>query len=200
MNAGKLFVCCDHGDAETYRLAFEQAFGHLFAPGSPPPAYLEASSAEAYAEDLRRLRLIEAATLMVVLVSRNARVSRRIDWEIATGLERNGDGPAAALLGIMLPDMPRRMAPEGAAPGVPFFDYQDMPPRLADNVRSGYARIYDWGWLCADERRVIDALSVAAASRREQPQRVDNGRPRLTRDLPSYAVASPLPRERRKPA
>lgn len=197
MKTERLFVSCELGDAESYRLAFEQAFGHLFSALASRPAYLDSRSADAYSEDLHRLGLIDAATCIVVLVSRNAHSSRRIDWEIASGLQRDESGVAAALLGIMLPEVPRRMAPQGAAPGVPFFDYKEMPPRLADNVRSGYARIYDWTWICADEVRVGEALAAAAVARRERTHLLDNSRQRLTKDLPAV-IAYTAQRERRR--
>lgn len=195
MKFGKLFVSANQGEADRYRLAFENAFGHLFVPKPPLPADLDSGSADAYIAALRRQGLIDATTCVVVLVSRLAHASRRVDWEIAAALEQEA---AAALLGVMLPDMPRRMPAQGAAPGVPFFDYKDMPPRLADNVKSGYVRIYDWTWLCSDERRVVDALSAGAATRRERSQLIDNSRPRLTNDLPLPAVMYPAQRERRR--
>ena len=179
----RLFLSGDPRDSERYRLAFATSFGHLFAPQRVGPGIPDAGSASEYIDALRRLGVIDAASIVVVLVSRMAHASRRVDWEIAAGLEPEPPD-AAGLLGIMLPEVPRRIAHEGTGLAVPFFDYGDMPPRLADNVKSGYARIYDWNWLCADEARVAEAARVAAAWRRERAHLIDNSRVCLTADLP----------------
>ncbi len=197
----KLYLSCHPTEAGACLAGFEAAFGHLFDARPGRSGDLDSASASAYIETIRRLGLIDAVTVVVVLVSRNSRASRRIDWEIAAALSADGAGRgAAALFAIMLPDLPRRRprAAEGSA--APFFEYQTMPPRLADNVRSGYARIYDWNWLCADEARVATALVAARARQRQATRLIDNRRRLLTNDLPTPAADLGGSRERRRQA
>ena len=198
MMADRLYFSCDPGEADAYRAAFEKSFGHLFVARVSALNELPGDTAARYIEALRRGGFIDSSMVVVVLVSRGTPASRRIDWDIAAGLEPDAQGRVAGLLGIMLPDVPRRVADDAGPLPVPFFDYSSMPPRLADNVKSGYARIYDWHWLCSDEARVVEALRFAQATQQQRAQYADNSRLRLTYDLP-FAVRAVAPdRERRR--
>ena len=194
----KLFLSCHAPEADTYLAAFELSFGHLFAPRPARTGDLESTSADAYIETMRRLHLVDSSTIVAVMVSRSSRGSRRIDWEIAAALGSDGtDGPAA-LFAVMLPDVPRRPPRAEDRSAAPFFEYETMPPRLADNVKSGYARIYDWSWLCAEESRVATALEAARSRQRLATQLIDNRRSLLITDLPTPASGGPAWDRRRQ--
>ena len=196
----KLFLSCHAPEAGAYLAAFESSFGHLFAPRPARTGDLEATSADAYIETMRRLHLVDSATIVAVLVSRSSRASRRIDWEIAAALRSDGaDGPAA-LFAVMLPEIPRRPPRDEDRAAAPFFEYDTMPPRLADNVRSGYARIYDWNWLCTDESRVATALDAARSRQRLAMPLIDNRRSFMVSDLPLPGAGAAPARERRRQA
>jgi hypothetical protein len=77
---------------------------------------------------MRRIRqlYLRDSTVTIVLIGRCAWSRRFVDWEIQASLRRPTDGHPNGLLGILLD---RRVRPQ-------------LPPRLAANRDSGYARYH----------------------------------------------------------
>ncbi len=84
-------------------------------------------------------------------------------------------GGYSGLLGILLPDFP--LSQDGK------YYYDDIPARLADNVKSGYSIIYTWNWLCEYESRVKNAIEDAFQDRVSKADKIDNSRKQFGKNL-----------------
>ena len=73
---------------------------------------------------------------------------------------------------VFLPTV--RKAPNGS------YYYADMPARLADNIKYGYADFYDWNYAISHFDTIIEKAFNNRASRRNL---IDNSRPQMQRNL-----------------
>jgi hypothetical protein len=74
-----------------------------------------------------RERHLSDSTVTIVMIGRCTWARKYVDWEIASTLRNDPVNRRSGLVGIQLPDTP---------------DSVQLPPRLAANVQSGYAKYY----------------------------------------------------------
>ncbi len=87
-------------------------------------------------KQLIRQRFLRNTTVTVVLVGQHTWKSKHIDWEISTSISDNALESRSGLVGILLPSH----ADYHSERINPF----TLPPRLHDNVKCGYAKLYKW--------------------------------------------------------
>ncbi len=162
-----------HAD-QGYRNAFERIFGHLFISKSVEPGFVTSDLGADYIERLIREGYITERSVVIVLVGPKTYGRRNVDWEISAGLNKKAGG-YSGLIGILLPEFPLQQ----------FGNYldKDLPARLADNAKSGFASTYLWDWFCADQNRVTYAIQSAFEARIGKANLVDNSREQMDRDL-----------------
>ena len=78
-------------------------------------------------------------------------------------------------MGILLPEF--KLTNDGK------FYYNDLPARLADNVKTGYAKVYLWSWITSSESNVKTAIQDAFEDRIGKSNLIANWRKQLTSDL-----------------
>jgi hypothetical protein len=129
----KVFVCYSHEDDKKYKDYIDLYLLQQSCNLSMSQA--NTGNASDYIKELIRKQHIDDTTVVVVLVGTTTRLKNYIDWEIFAGLSASTKG-SAGLLAIMLPDLEFNQ------------DWYslDMPDRLADNVKSGYAKVYSWSY------------------------------------------------------
>ena len=111
------------------------------------------------------------SSVVVVLVGPNTRKRKHVDWEIYAGLRSSINGNSG-LLGILLPEFPLTIDNK--------YSYDDLPRRLADNVKSGYAKIYTWEVAI----RYFDTIiETAFDDRITRKSYIDNSAPQMQRNL-----------------
>lgn len=76
------------------------------------------------------------STVTVVLVGLETWQRKYVDWEIYSSLRDTSRNPRSGLIGILLPSY-RQAHLNG-------YDPHTLPPRLADNLSSGFAKLYHW--------------------------------------------------------
>jgi hypothetical protein len=94
---------------------------------------------------------ITDASVIMVLVGPNTKKRKHVDWEIAAGLNKKVGG-YSGLLGILLPEFPLH---ENR------YRYDDLPPRLSENVRSGFASVYAWNSIMSSASNISSAINNA---------------------------------------
>lgn len=161
----KIFISYYHKDDEYYRYQFEQSFGHLFISKSVQPGDINSDVSADYIKRLIQMGYITDASVVVILVGPKTYCRKHVDWEISAGLNKKVGG-YSGLLGILLPQFP--LTSEGK------YHYEDIPSRLADNVKSGYAKIYRWDWLCDSESNVTSAIEDAFQDRIIKTDKINN--------------------------
>ena len=81
---------------------------------------------------------IKDSTVTIVLIGKETWKRKHIDWEIATSLVNGSKNKRNGLIGILLPSRSDYNTGQ--------FTPCTIPPRLYDNVKCGYAKIYDWSY------------------------------------------------------
>lgn len=131
----KVFISFYHDDDQYYKNYIDRYLsGNIINKSVQNGEYCSDNSDE-YIKRLIREDKISDSSVVIVLVGPNTKNRKHVDWEIYAGLRSSINGNAG-LIGIMLPEL--RTASDGG------YYYDDMPGRLADNIKSGYAAWYTW--------------------------------------------------------
>lgn len=162
----KNFISFYHDDDEAYRIAFETAFGSFFIDKSVAIGDIKTDNSSDYVKRLIAEDYITDASVVTVLVGPNTKKRKHVDWEIAAGLNKKVGG-YSGLIGILLPTFP--WAPDRK------FHYDDLPPRLAVNVKSGYAAVYDWNTL--NVANIKACIEQAFQRRKDKANLINNSLP-----------------------
>lgn len=131
----KVFISFYHHDDQCYKNYIDQYLSENIINKSVMDGEYDPDNSDEYIKRLIREDKVSDSSVVVVLVGPNTKHRKHVDWEIYAGLRDSING-SAGLVAIMLPEL--RTANDGG------WYYMDMPDRLADNVKSGYAGIYSW--------------------------------------------------------
>ena len=107
----------------------------------------------------------------MVLVGAITKKRKHVDWEIYAGLRGSINGNAG-LIGVLLPSFPISFYEEN--------NYANYPARLADNVKSGYAEIYNWNSFIHNFDIIIQEAFDNRITRRSK---INNSRTQMQRNL-----------------
>jgi hypothetical protein len=162
-------------DSEKYRQHFERNFLHILVTKFLEPGEIEETNGKQYVKRLIADRHITEETVHIVLIGAETWSKRHIDWEIAAALTSKENGNVSGLLGILLPEY--ELSPEGR------YRFKTIPPRLVDNVKSGFAQIYTWDSVCSSDQKIRKVVTKAFDNRIKLADKVDNSRPLLETDL-----------------
>ena len=85
-----------------------------------------------------RDEFIRSASVTIVLISTETWKRKYIDWEISSSIRQTKFNPRTGLIGILLPTYSKI--------GIKSNEYHihTIPPWLYDNVKCGFAEIYEW--------------------------------------------------------
>jgi hypothetical protein len=76
------------------------------------------------------------STVTVVLIGAETWKRKHVDWEIGASIRHTQYNTRSGLMGIILPTYPRSDQTK--------YDPYTIPPRLYDNIKCGFAAIYNW--------------------------------------------------------
>ena len=167
----EVFLSYCHRDDQYYRNRFEELFGRLFFNKSVAPEDIDTGISAEYIRHLIQEGYITDRSVLVVLVGERTWGRRHVDWEISAGLDPRIGEHTAGLLGIRLPTQT---------------DYDKsqhrmdiVPPRLLDNLKTGYAKFYDW---TESESSLESWVEDAFHARIARADKVDNSRRLFVKD------------------
>jgi len=160
----KVFVSYYHKDDEYYRNRFEELFGHLFINKSVESCDIDTDVSTEYIKRLIQQNYITDTSVLVVLVGAKTYCRKHVDWEISAALSKKVGG-YSGLLGLCLPTHPDY--------GKDRYNADNVPPRLVDNLKSGYAKFYDW---IEDGAKIKILIDEAFNNRIEKAHLIDNSR------------------------
>lgn len=168
----KVFISYYHHDDQAYKDAFERTFGHLFINKSVQNGDINTDVSTEYIKRLiQSPDFLADASVLIVLCGPNTKGRKHVDWEISGALNTKLNG-CSGVVGILLPQIPLNGRN---------YDYDSLPPRLADNVKSGYAAVHLWNEITSNANFVNDAIE-AAFLKRSQSQLIDNTRLQMARN------------------
>ena len=135
----KVFVSYYHTEDQRYRDLFEGLFSDIHdimvsesvEIGDIDP-YLKTDTIRQKIRD----EYLQDSTVTVVLVGAHTWQRKFVDWEIGSSIRHTQYNSRSGLLGILLPTYP--------GPVNNTYDPYTIPPRLHDNKKCGFAKIYGW--------------------------------------------------------
>ena len=119
---------------------------------SEPIGDIDEYEAPEYIRQVVRDDYLRDTTVTVVLIGSDTWRRRYVDWEIGSSVRQSEHNPCSGLVGILLPSYqpPEQSQLHTAAyrnaannHHRKYFE-KTVPPRLADNVKCGFAKIYEW--------------------------------------------------------
>lgn len=131
----KVFISYYHRDDQYYKNRFLELFGHIIIDKSVGNGDISTDVSTEYVKQLIQGDYLRDASVVVVLCGPNTWGRKHVDWEISGGLDKKLDG-CSGLLGIILPEY------HGYSENKYYSD--TIPERLAKNLESGYAKMYQW--------------------------------------------------------
>lgn len=167
----KVFTSFYHYDDQTYKDYIDRNFGDRIINKSVMDGEYDPDNSDLYIKRLIREDKVSDSSVVVVLVGPNTRKRKHVDWEIYAGLKASISGNSG-LIGVLLPEFPLSEDNE--------YKYADLPGRLADNVRSGYADIYTWNYFTSNFDSIIESAFNNRVSRKSK---IDNSRTQMQRNL-----------------
>lgn len=159
----KVFVSYYHKDDQKYKNYIDNNFKDIIINKSVMDNDIDSDNSDEYIKRLIREDYISDSSVIVVLVGKNTKTRKHIDWEMYAGLRGSINGNSG-LVGILLPEMQRIDNK---------YYYDDIPDRLADNIKSGYCKMYNWDYAIRNFKLIIDE---AFENRIKLKNNIDNTR------------------------
>lgn len=131
----KTFISYYHNDDQNYRERFENLFGDLVVSKSVDDGDINSDNSDEYIKRLIQSDYLKDTTVLIVLVGAKTKCRKHVDWEISGAISAKVGGNSG-LVGILLPSHPDY--------GTGKWSEGNLPKRLAANIESGYAKLYDW--------------------------------------------------------
>lgn len=168
----KTFISYFHKDDEDYKDKFERLTSDLIVNKSVGDGDISGDNSDDYIKKLIQDGYLRDTTVLVVLVGAKTKCRKHVDWEISGALDLKVGDSYAGLFGILLPTHP-----DFKKPGRPL---NNVPKRLAENIKTGYAEIIDW----TDDRKALQSAIESAYSRRknELDKRVNRAIPQMQKN------------------
>lgn len=166
----KVFISYYHADDQSYKEKFEQLFGDIFINKSVGVGEIDDDLSDGYIKRLIQEGYITDTSVLVVLVGKNTHKRKHVDWEISAALSKKAGG-YSGLIGLCLPDHP--------AYGKDEYSKEDVPPRLVDNLISGYAKLSDW---TTSPKSIKARIEDAFNARIDRKDKIDNSREQFKRN------------------
>ncbi|MBQ5319091.1 MAG: TIR domain-containing protein [Oscillospiraceae bacterium] len=143
----KVFISFYHYDDQKYKDYIDTHFSGMIINKSVMNGEYNSENSDEYIKRLIREDKISDSSVIVVLIGKNTKNRKHVDWEIYAGLSDSING-SAGLVGIMLPTVRKDFYGK--------YNCNDMPQRFADNLRSGYASLYEWEYAIKHFSAIIE--------------------------------------------
>jgi len=140
----KVFISYYHLDDQPYKNYIDLNLSQNIINKSVRFGEYDSENSDEYIKRLIREDKISDSSVVIVLVGSNTKKRKHVDWEIYAALRPSINGNAG-LIGIFLPGLKSD-----------FEKYCCLPERLADNVKSEYATLYDWGYAISHFDEIIE--------------------------------------------
>jgi hypothetical protein len=169
----KAFLSYYHKDDQAYKIAFEKKFNHLFMNKSVSDGDINTDVSTECITKLIQSELSKDTLSLIIFVSNKAKCRKHVDCEISAALSMKVGG-YSELMGVPLPTF--TLTSDGR------FQYDNIPARLADNIKSGYAKMYTWDYVCSCDASIKGAIQDAFQAKSLRSDKIDNRRVQMQRN------------------
>lgn len=166
----KTFVSYYHKDDQEERNKFENLFSDLIVSKSVEEGDIDSDNSNNYIKRLIQSDYLIDTTVLVVLIGPKTKCRMHIDWEISAAISARVGG-YSGLIGILLPNHPDFGFDKK-------YNSDNLPNRLAANLESGYAKLYDW----TDDRVKMQQYIDEAFSNKNNTEKIRNTIPQMSKN------------------
>ena len=138
-NRHNVFVSYHHGNDQKYRDDFEKLFSDIydiFVSKSVQIGDIPDNTSTDRIRQIIRDEYLRDTTVTVVLIGSETWKRKHVDWEIGSSIRETSLNSRSGLIGIILPTYPRT--------DITKYNPYTIPPRLNDNLKCNFAKIYNW--------------------------------------------------------
>lgn len=165
----KVFTSYYHKDDQKYKNYIDNYFSDIIINKSVMDGEINSNNSTEYIKRLIREDYISDSSVIIVLVGKNTKTRKYVDWEIYAGLNASTNGNSG-LVAILLPGMEK-------------CTYNDIPGRLADNIKSGYCMYYTWDYAIKNFSKIIDE---AFENRIKKRDKLNNSRLQMSNNTTGW--------------
>ena len=165
----RVFVSYYHTEDQDYRERFEGLFSDIHDIMVSKSVEIGDIDPNLKTDTIRqkiRDDYLRDSTVTVVLVGAHTWQRKFVDWEIGSSIRKTQNNTRSGLLGILLPTYPRRFGDMSK------YNHYTIPPRLHDNIKHGFAKIYGW----SEDPGTVQSWIHEAFNRRHENPPPDNSR------------------------
>ena len=137
-----VFISYHHANDQYYKNEFEKLFSNYYDILVTKSVQIGDINPSLPTERIRqkiRDEYLRDSTVTVVLIGADTWKRKHVDWEIGSSLRQTQYNSRSGLIGVLLPDYHSYYNVEYGK-----FNHNSIPPRLSDNLKNNYAKIYDW--------------------------------------------------------
>ena len=181
----KVFVSYHHANDQEYREYFEEMFSSFHDIMISQSVQIDDIDTDLSDDRIRQVirdDYLSDSTVTLVLIGSQTWQRKHVDWEIASSIRDTKHNSRSGLFGILLPTYkpnPRvlslldyiRLKGTANDSSRKYLD-RTIPPRLSDNIKCGFSKIYSW---TDDPFEVQDWIHEAYVSRKQS--KPDNSYP-----------------------
>lgn len=135
----KVFVSYHHANDQYYKELFDNLFSNIYDIMVSKSVQIGDIDSNLPTERIRqkiRDEYLRDSTVTVVLIGSETWKRKHVDWEIGSSIRQTEYNSRSGLLGIILPSYPRS--------NLSSYNPYTIPPRLYDNIKCNFAKIYNW--------------------------------------------------------
>lgn len=167
----KTFISYYHSDDQKYKEQFKNLFGDLTTHKSVEDGDIDSESSDNYIKQLIQNGYLADTTVLVILIGPNTKHRKHIDWEISGALNIKVGDKCSGILGLKLPNHPDF--------GNDNYISTNLPARLSDNLKTGFAIIKDW---TPNRIKMQEYIEEAFNRRATHYDKRDNSRIQMTKN------------------
>lgn len=131
----KVFVSFHHKLDEKWKIKFADKFSSILIPKWVNNNEINSELSTDYIKRIIQEDYISSSTITVVLIGNETYLRKHVDWEISASISSKVGG-RSGLLGLILPSRKDYSTKK--------YEPNTIPQRLYDNVKTEYAKIYNW--------------------------------------------------------
>lgn len=138
----KVFISYHHANDQFYRNKFEQIFSNQYDIMVSKSVQIGDINPNLKTDTIRqkiRDEYLRDTTVTAVLIGTETWKRKHVDWEIGASIRATQFNSRSGLIGILLPTYHDYYNTEYGK-----YNYNEIPPRLSDNLKCGFAEIYEW--------------------------------------------------------
>jgi hypothetical protein len=167
----KSFISYYHKEDQDYKKKFKNLTSDLLVNKSVEGDDINSENKDEYIKQLIQNGYLNDTTVLIVLLGPKTKCRKHIDWEISGALNLKVGETYAGLLGLILPSHVDFGSDE--------YTLSELPQRLTDNLKTGYAVIRDY---TTNRKKLQEYIELVFSNRSLKADKRINSRAQLQKN------------------